>query len=148
MVRDAQADAIINASQESIEKSASVAKPPPLTIKGQAGYERELDLVQRDNRKDRVWLEHTEGVPDQTPRVVRVEDHAALAQDARQEPALVRVAFQQRAQVHFAAHGHVGQDGFGRSKERPGFDVEADCGAGLTLEFLAEGFAHLPALRP
>lgn len=70
-----------------------------------------------------------------------MKDHAVVVfgKDARQDPALFGVAFQQGGQVHFPFDGHVGEDGVALLEDRPGFEQPANGLAGAGVSFFAEG---------
>ena len=94
---NAQADAG-ESSQETVEVATAVAQPAARAVEGQSWHEGELDIAGRDDGQIRIRLEHAKRVRDQATGDVGVKEHAVvfLGEDARQNPALVGLARQQR----------------------------------------------------
>ena len=67
-------------------------------------------------------------------------------ENARQDPPLLRVMFQQRGQIRFGLDRHVGENRFALTKDFPSLDSFANGKACLRAPLFPERFSDRPAV--
>ena len=147
MQDDARTDAF-EFFQEAIEIASTVSQPPAETVEREPGHERQLYLFRRYDRRVGRGFRHAKGMTHESPRVIWMEDHAMIlfGDNARQDPSLLRVTFQQRCQICFGFDGHVGENSFASLEDGPVLNAFANGQTRTGTRLFAKRFAERATL--